>query len=186
MRPRPGLIELEDVAAVRDWAIGKGIADPDRCVITGMSWGGYLTLLALGTQPDRWAAGIADVPIGDLVALYEDEMEPVREHDRSLFGGTPDELPDKWARSNPITYADQVKAPLLVMASVNDPHCPIRQVDIYLAKLAELGTAYEEYRFEAGHSSAVVEERIHQMRLQLDFLARHVPSGGAGASPHLR
>ncbi|MGH3491263.1 MAG: prolyl oligopeptidase family serine peptidase [Actinopolymorphaceae bacterium] len=174
LRPAPGLIELKDVAAVRDWAVDNGLSDPDRCVITGMSWGGYLTLLALGTQADRWAAGIADVPIGDLIALYEDEMEPVREHDRSLFGGAPEEIPDKWARSNPITYADQVKAPVLVLASSNDPRCPIRQVDTYLARLAELGIAYEEYRFDAGHSSAVVDERIHQMELQLDFLARHV------------
>jgi dienelactone hydrolase len=176
LRPAPGLIELEDVAAVRQWAVDEGIAAPDRCVITGKSWGGYLTLLALGTQPELWAAGIADVPIGDLVALFEDEMEPVREFDRSLFGGSPEEIPDKWARSNPITYADRVKAPLLSIASTNDPRCPIRQVDNYLARLAELGTAYEEYRFEAGHSSAVVDERIRQMQRQLDFLARHVPT----------
>jgi dienelactone hydrolase len=176
LRPVPGLIELEDVAAVRQWAVDEGIAAPDRCVITGKSWGGYLTLLALGTQPELWAAGIADVPIGDLVALYEDEMEPVREFDRSLFGGSPEAIPDKWARSNPITYADRVKAPLLSIASTNDPRCPIRQVDNYLARLAALGTAYEEYRFEAGHSSAVVDERIRQMQRQLDFLARHVPT----------
>jgi acetyl esterase/lipase len=172
LRPAPGLIELEDVAAVRDWAVGTGLSDPERCVITGKSWGGYLTLLALGTQPDLWAAGIADVPIGDLVALYEDEMEPVREYDRSLFGGPPEQIPDKWARSNPITYANHVKAPLLVIASANDPRCPIRSVDNYLARLTASGTPYEDYRFEAGHMSAVVEEQIKQMALQLDFLGR--------------
>ncbi|HEY8454925.1 MAG TPA: prolyl oligopeptidase family serine peptidase [Actinopolymorphaceae bacterium] len=172
LQPRPGLVELEDVAAVQDWAIDSGLADAERCLITGKSWGGYLTLLALGVQPERWAAGIADVPIGDLVALYEDEMEPVREHDRSLFGGTPEELPEKWARSSPITYVDRVKAPLLVIASRNDPRCPIRSVDNYLARLDELGTAYEVYRFEAGHFSVVVDEQVKQMQLQLDFCRR--------------
>jgi dienelactone hydrolase len=175
-RVQPGLIELEDVGAVHDWAVESGVADPDRCVIAGISWGGYLTLLGLGTQPERWAAGLGIVPIGDMVALYEDEMEPVREADRSLFGGSPEEIPEKWARSSPITYAEGVKAPLLVLASSNDPRCPIRQVDNYLARLTELGRPYEEYRFEAGHFSMVVEEQIHQMRLQLDFLARHVPA----------
>ncbi|MEQ7010823.1 prolyl oligopeptidase family serine peptidase [Actinopolymorpha sp. B17G11] len=187
LRPAPGLVELEDVAAVRDWAVDTGLSDPDRCVITGKSWGGYLTLLALGTQADRWAAGIADVPIGDLVALYEDEMEPVREYDRSLFGGSPEQIPDKWARSNPITYTDRVKAPLLVIASTNDPRCPIRSVDNYLARLAELGTPYEDYRFEAGHMSVVVEEQIKQMARQLDFLSRHLsgPPEDASSAPKL-
>ncbi|WP_020578938.1 prolyl oligopeptidase family serine peptidase [Actinopolymorpha alba] len=180
-REQPGLIELEDVAAVQDWAISAGIADPDRCVLAGVSWGGYLTLLGLGTQPERWAAGVASVPIGDLVALYEDEMEPVREHDRSLFGGSPEELPEKWARSSPISYANRVQAPILIIASRNDPRCPIRQVDNYLATLTELGKEYESYLFDAGHFSLVVEEQIHQMALQLDFCARHVrPDSPAG------
>lgn len=178
-RAAPGLVELEDVAAVRDWAVDSGLALADRCVITGKSWGGYLTLLALGTQPERWAAGIADVPIGDMVALYEDEMEPVREGDRSLFGGTPDELPDKWARSSPITYADQVRAPLLVIAARNDPRCPYRQVRNYLARLNELGIAYEVELFDSGHLGLVTDESVHQLALQLDFLARYVPTTSA-------
>ncbi|MEK7863040.1 MAG: prolyl oligopeptidase family serine peptidase, partial [Chloroflexota bacterium] len=42
---RPGLTELEDIATVHDWAIRTGLADPNRCVLSGGSWGGYLTLL---------------------------------------------------------------------------------------------------------------------------------------------
>ncbi|HEY6739562.1 MAG TPA: prolyl oligopeptidase family serine peptidase, partial [Actinopolymorphaceae bacterium] len=175
LRPRPGLIELEDVVAVRDWAVQTGVATAEGCVLTGKSWGGYLTLLGIGTQPESWAAAIADVPIGDLVALYEDEMEPVREHDRSLFGGTPEELPEKWARSSPITYAEHVKAPLLVIAGRNDPRCPIRQVENYLARLDELGITYEADFYDAGHMTLVTDEAIRQMRLQLEFLERHVP-----------
>src|SRR3712207_4425328 len=39
---RPGLTELEDVAAVHDWAVSCGFADPATCVVDGWSWGGYL------------------------------------------------------------------------------------------------------------------------------------------------
>jgi alpha/beta superfamily hydrolase len=67
---RPGLTELADLAAVHDWAVQSGLSDPDRCAIGGGSWGGYLTLLALGTQPGRWALGLASVPIADYVAAY--------------------------------------------------------------------------------------------------------------------
>ncbi len=90
---RPGLTELEDLAAVRAALVGRGVADPDRLALTGGSWGGYLTLLGLGTQPDLWSVGVAAVPVADYVAAYEDEMEPLKAFDRSLFGGSPDRGP---------------------------------------------------------------------------------------------
>ena len=56
-RAGPGCTELADVAAVLDHCVAAGLVDPGRCVVEGWSWGGYLALLALGTQPERWAAG---------------------------------------------------------------------------------------------------------------------------------
>jgi dipeptidyl aminopeptidase/acylaminoacyl peptidase len=167
---RPGLCELEDVAAVHEWAISSGLADPARCVVEGWSWGGYLTLLALGTQPQRWAAGVAGVPVGDFVAAYADEMEPLRAFDRALFGGAPDELPELYARSSPISYAKQLRAPVLVLAGENDPRCPIRQIDNYLDRLAELGKPYRCYRYDAGHGSLVVAENLRHAAIEVAFV----------------
>jgi dipeptidyl aminopeptidase/acylaminoacyl peptidase len=169
---RPGLTELEDVAAVHDWALRSGLADPQRCVVAGGSWGGYLTLLALGTQPQCWAAGIAAVPVADYVSAYADEMEPLRAYDRALFGGTPDELPEVYRKSSPITYVEQVRAPVLVLAGENDPRCPIRQIDNYLGLLAERGSSYEVYRYEAGHGSLVVAETLRQTAVEVHFAQR--------------
>jgi dienelactone hydrolase len=167
---RPGLCELEDVAAVHDWAVSSGFADPAACVVEGWSWGGYLTLLALGTQPQRWAAGVAGVPLGDYLAAYADEMEPLRAFDRALFGGAPDQLPELYARSSPISYAAEVRAPVLVLAGENDPRCPIRQIDNYLARLAELGKPYRCYRYDAGHGSLVVAENLRQAAVEVAFV----------------
>ena len=169
---RPGLTELEDLAAVRQWAVRTGLALPDACVLAGGSWGGYLTLLGLGTQPALWAAGVAAVPVADYVAAYEDEMEPLRAFDRSLFGGSPEQVPDVYARSSPITYVTQVRAPVLVLAGANDPRCPIRQVDRWLAAAEEAGVPVEVYRFDAGHGSLVVDERVRQFAAERDFVAR--------------
>lgn len=168
---RPGLTELEDVAAVQDWAVSSGLADGERCVIAGGSWGGYLTLLGLGVQPGRWAAGVAAVPVADYLAAYEDEMEPLRAFDRSLFGGSPAEVPERYERSSPITYVDAVRAPVLVLAGANDPRCPIRQIENWLAAAAERGRDVQVYRFDAGHGSLVVDERVRQMRAELEFVA---------------
>jgi dipeptidyl aminopeptidase/acylaminoacyl peptidase len=171
---RPGLVELEDVKAVRDWAVSSGLADPSRLVLTGGSWGGFITLLGIGTQPGDWSVAIGIVPVADYVAAYEDEMEGLQAFDRSLFGGSPAEVPERYTASSPITYVDQVTTPVLVMAGENDPRCPIRQIDNYLARLRELGKEHEVYRYDAGHGSLVVEERIRQMAATIDFARKHL------------
>jgi len=175
---RPGLTELEDVAAVLDHCVAEGIADPARCVVEGWSWGGYLALLALGVQPDRWTAGIAGVPVADYLAAYADEMEQLRAFDRALFGGSPEEKPDQYRASSPLTYVDAVRAPVLVLAGENDPRCPIRQIDNYLDALAEHGARYAVSRFDAGHGSLVVEQTLRHVATEIAFARRAVAVRG--------
>ncbi len=182
LEARVGHVELEDVVAVRDHLVATGVADPDRVVLAGASWGGFLTLLGLGTRPDAWALGLAGVPVADYVAAYEDEMEALKAFDRSLFGGSPSEVPDRYTDSSPITYVEQVRVPVLVLAGENDPRCPIRQIENYLERLAALRVPHEVYRYDAGHGSLVDDERVRQMRVELDFATRHLPAG-AGVRP---
>lgn len=182
LKHRVGLIELEDIAAVREWAIASSLADPQRLVLAGGSWGGYLTLLGLGTQPDAWALGLAAVPVADYVTAYHDEMEALKAMDRTLLGGTPEEVPERFEASSPLTYVDAVRAPVYISAGVNDPRCPIQQVENYVQRLEKRGHPHEVYRYDAGHGSLVVEERIKQVRLELDFAHRHLTSAGATES----
>ncbi|MDQ6658677.1 MAG: prolyl oligopeptidase family serine peptidase [Actinomycetota bacterium] len=174
---RVGHTELADIAAVQDRLTQLGIADCDACIVAGGSWGGFLTLLALGSQPSRWLAGVAAVPLADYPAAYRDEMEPLRAYDRALFGGSPQELPGKYADSSPLSWIDQVKAPVLILAGANDPRCPIEQINNYLDALGRRGADYAVYRFDAGHGSKVVDERIRQAAVMvgfaLDVLGRH-------------
>ncbi|MFH8713766.1 S9 family peptidase [Streptomyces zaomyceticus] len=174
LKHRVGLIELEDIEAVRVWAVDSGLADPARLVLSGGSWGGYLTLLGLGTQPQAWAVGLAAVPVADYVTAYEDEMEALKALDRTLLGGSPEEVPERYAASSPLTYVDAVKAPVHISAGVNDPRCPIRQIDNYVDRLVARGAVHEVYRYDAGHGSLVVEERIKQVGLDLAFAAKHL------------
>jgi dipeptidyl aminopeptidase/acylaminoacyl peptidase len=171
---RPGLTELEDVAAVHDWAVQSGLADPEKCVVSGASWGGYLTLLAVGTQPARWAAGVAGVPVADYVAAYEDEMEQLRSFDRALFGGSPESVPAVYKECSPITYLEAVTAPVMVLAGDNDPRCPIRQIENYLGRLAKREIPFEFYRYDAGHGSLVIAETIKQTSIEVYFALRAV------------
>ncbi len=176
---RPGLTELEDIATVHEWAIRNGIADPNRCVIGGGSWGGYLTLLALGTQPGRWALGIGIIPIGDYIAAFEDEMEPLKRYDAALFGGTPDEVPERYRVANPLTYVEKVQAPMLLVVGENDPRCPPRSVDIYVERLKALGKPFIDYRYDAGHGSLKVDEQLKQTAMEIDFVSKRLGTQAA-------
>ncbi len=170
----PGFTELEDVAATLDWSIHSGFADPEQCIVEGWSWGGYLALLALGTQPKRWAAGIAGVPVADYPTAYANEMEPLRAFDRALFGGSPEEQPDRYRECSPLTYVEAVEAPVLVLVGENDPRCPVRQVDNYLDALAAAGKDHAVLRYDAGHGSLVVAETMRHTAAEVDFARRVV------------
>jgi dipeptidyl aminopeptidase/acylaminoacyl peptidase len=171
---RVGLTELEDIARVHHRVVAEGLADPKRVILSGGSWGGYLTLLGLGTQPDRWSLGIPIVPVGDYIAAYADEMEPLKKYDDALFGGSPEQVPDRYRQSNPMTYAEHIRVPMLLIVGQNDPRCPSRSVDIYRERLLELGKKFEEYRYDAGHGSLVIDEQIRQVEMQIAFAARNL------------
>jgi dipeptidyl aminopeptidase/acylaminoacyl peptidase len=178
----PGFPETEDVLAGLDDLIEKGIADPARAVVAGNSWGGYITLMSLGLHPDRYALGLAGVPVADYPAAYEDEAELLRAYDRTLFGGGGlEDLPELYVERSPMTYIENVRAPVLILAGDNDSRCPIRQVLNYCNRLTELGREFELYRFEAGHGSMVMDEQIRQMRLRLDYALARIDTGAAVA-----
>jgi dipeptidyl aminopeptidase/acylaminoacyl peptidase len=128
----------------------------------------------LGTQSGRWALGVAAVPVADYVCAYEDEMDPLKAYDRALFGASPEEDRVRYEERSPLTYIERVSAPVMILAGENDPRCPIRQIENYLGRLAELGKPHEVLRYEAGHGSLRTAERIRQMEAQLDFVARHL------------
>jgi dipeptidyl aminopeptidase/acylaminoacyl peptidase len=178
-----GFYELEDVIAGLDDLVARGVADPARAVLAGWSWGGYITLLGAGRHPDRWISLVAGVPVADYQAAFEDEAPMLQALDRALFGGSPDEVPALYVERNPITYVDNVSAPLLILAGENDSRCPIRQVWNYVGRLRERGVEPRVYTYATGHASFDIEERVRQTAIVLDHLAATVP--GATRLPNL-
>ncbi len=170
-----GFPEVQDTVAGLDDLVARGVADPARAVIGGWSWGGYTTLLALGTYPDRFAAGVAGVPVGDYMASYDDSAPSLQAYDRSLLGGVVHDLPDLVRERSPLTYVDRVRAPVLVLIGENDTRCVPQQAYNYVNALRDAGGEVEVYSYGEGHSSYVVEEEIRQQQAVLDFLRRRVP-----------
>ena len=167
-----GDLEVEDVAAGVHWLISEGIAQPDAILKTGGSYGGYLTLQSLGKRPELWAGGMAVVAIADWTLMYEDQAGTLRGFQRSMFGGTPAEKPEAHRKASPITYAENIQAPILVLQGENDTRCPARQMRVYEARLKELGKSIEVHWFDAGHGSLDTEEQIDQQEKMLRFAYR--------------
>jgi len=172
---RLGAIELEDIAAVRASLEADGVIDPDNVAIVGGSWGGYLTLFALGTEPDRWSAGVALVPLADFAMSQEDQPAFMTAYDHVLFGGTLEEMPDEYRAASPLTYVDDVRSPVLITAGANDPRCPPRPTDTYVERLRERDHDVVYVRKDTGHASYDNERLVHEIGLMLEFLESRLP-----------
>jgi dipeptidyl aminopeptidase/acylaminoacyl peptidase len=175
-----GELEVEDMIAARDYLVKEGIAAPDKVFLTGWSYGGYLTLQALGKYPDLWAGGLAGIAISDWTMSYEDAAETLKKYEVAIFGGTPEEKPEQYKKSSPITYVENVQAPLLIIQGRNDTRTPARPIEVYEQKMKSMGKEIEVVWFDAGHLGpfAQVEQAIKNQELMMDFATRVIEELG--------
>ena len=161
--------EVEDLAATAAWLVEHGIAVPRGIVLTGGSYGGYLTLLGLGRLPELWAGGVAYVAVADWVRMYEESAGVLRAYEEQIFEGPPDAKPDVYRRASPITYVEHLDAPLLVFQGSNDTRCPPGQFRAYEAAARAAGKSIEVEWFDAGHIGPDTEQLIDFQERSLAF-----------------
>jgi dipeptidyl aminopeptidase/acylaminoacyl peptidase len=161
--------ETEDLAATVAWLTDQGIAERGGIVLTGGSYGGYLTLLGLGRLPGLWAGGIAIVAVGDWTLMYDETADALRAYEEQVFGGPPDEFPERYRVASPLTYVDGVDAPLLVFQGDNDSRCPPGQFRAYEDAARAAGKSIEVAWFDAGHMGPTIEQTIEQHERALAF-----------------
>jgi dipeptidyl aminopeptidase/acylaminoacyl peptidase len=165
--------EVEDMVAARNWLVANHIAIPDQILLTGWSYGGYLTLLGLGKYPDLWAGGMAGIAVADWRLMYEDQADTLRAYQVSLFGGTPEEKPEQHTISSPITYAENIRVPILIIQGRNDTRTPARQIEAYQQRLESLGKEIEVHWFETGHMGPFADNELaidhHKRMLEFAF-----------------
>nr|WP_079177640.1 alpha/beta fold hydrolase [Streptomyces mangrovisoli] len=170
-----GHTQVQDLTIVRAELVRRGLVDADAIGLWGMSWGAYLVLLALGTRPGLWRAGVAVKPVADWAAAHRTTTPALRALDVRLFGGTPEEVPERYAASSPIGYAAHVRAPLLVVGARRDVKCPPEQIRSYLAALTEAGAPHEEMWLDTGHDGYDGADHVAVLRRALRFMSAHLP-----------
>lgn len=168
---------LDDVLAAARFLKQQPFVDPDRVGVMGLSFGGYLTLLALVREPEAFAAGI------DLMGVADR---------RGAFGGrnfafhvgkTEQQDPDLYARLSPITQIGALRAPLLILHSDGDRNVPPQQTYNLVDELQRRGKPFESYVYPGeAHGLADPAHQIDAYRRILAFFDRHLKRpGGAPA-----
>lgn len=137
----------DDVTWGAKYLINEGIADPKRVGIMGGSYGGYATLAGVTFTPDMYAAGVSIVGPSNLITLLESippYWEPIRKlfYERMGDPNTP-EGKAQLLRQSPLTSADKIKTPLMVVQGANDPRVNKRESDQIVIALRDRGFPVE-------------------------------------------
>ncbi|MFF4324540.1 alpha/beta hydrolase family protein [Streptomyces sp. NPDC001568] len=178
-----GHTQVADLVRARAELLDRGIGREGAVGLCGTSWGGYLTLLAMGTRPDLWDVGVAVKPLADCATAFRHSTPALQALDSALFGGTPDQVPDAYAHASPSTYAAAIRSPLLVVAARRDAKCPPEQVEAYLDVLRAAGVAHELMWLDSGHDGYDGADHLAVITRSLRFLGRGLPCAPVRAEP---
>ncbi|MDA1330464.1 MAG: S9 family peptidase [Chloroflexi bacterium] len=140
-----GVLDYKDQMAAVDYAIERGVADPDRLGVCGISYGGYMTCYIVG-QTNRFKAAVAENPITDLVSFYG-TSDIARWWQVRQQGGKPHEVPEVYRRSSPISFAHRCTTPTLLVQGEIDYRCPAGQSEQFYAHLRANDCIAEMVRF---------------------------------------
>ncbi|MFO1541129.1 MAG: S9 family peptidase [Chloroflexota bacterium] len=142
--------DLADTLALTEAAGAHPAVDGARVAITGVSYGGWMTLWAIA-RTDRFRAAIAENPIADLLSAFGSGEDDGAFWADSL-GGAPWELPDRYAGRSPLVHADAIRTPLLLLHAELDRNCPPSQSAELFTALRGLGRTVRYLRARAvGH-----------------------------------
>jgi dipeptidyl aminopeptidase/acylaminoacyl peptidase len=159
---------LRDIASVNAWARTQPWCDPKRLVITGASFGGYYTLMALSHQPTLWSAGMDLVGPSELASMLTGGGIP-RRYVQEL--GDPVADAKLLADLSPIHSVDRIVAPLFVYQGANDGRVPRANSDRIVRALRERGVPVEYMlATNEGHSVARVDNEVELLARMLRFL----------------
>jgi dipeptidyl aminopeptidase/acylaminoacyl peptidase len=132
--------EVADLQAGVDWAIGKGIADPNKLGIGGWSYGGILTDYMIASDP-RFKVAISGAGSANQLSMYGSDQY-ILQYNNEL--GPPWKSQDTWIKvSYPFFHADRIHTPTLFMGGQADFNVPIIGGEQMYQSLRTLGVPTE-------------------------------------------
>jgi dipeptidyl aminopeptidase/acylaminoacyl peptidase len=131
---------VKDVGALLVWLSLQNGYDAKHVVVAGGSYGGYLALAALVNFSDRLRGGVDVSGITDFVSFLTNTA-PYRQNQRRVeYGDERD--PDMRAylrRISPLTNAERISRPLLIVHGRNDPRVPVSEAEQIVNRVRSKG-----------------------------------------------
>ena len=155
--------DYRDLMSGLDLLVTRGLADKDKLVVWGGSYGGFMTNWIV-TQTDRFKAAHSEVSISNLQSLWS--ISPIgRILCRQYFEKTPLEDPDIYRKLSPLTYAGKVKTPLLMTQNEKDERVPVEQAVEFFRAVQTTGTPVELHIYPGeGHGTMMPNHQLDKLR----------------------
>jgi dipeptidyl-peptidase-4 len=145
--------------------------DGARIGIWGWSYGGYMTLFSLTRAPDVWKCGIAGAPVTHW--KFYDTIYTER------YMGTPQENPDGYERSAPLSRAGDLAAPLLIIHGASDDNVHLQNTVAFTDALVRAGKPYElQVQARQKHGFRGAESLNFRNRAIVRFFEENLRSAG--------
>ncbi len=125
---------MRDVLAGVDALVTDGLADPERLGVTGGSYGGYLTNWIVA-HDQRFRAAITCRSVTDLTMLMLTGDLGGTDWAKYEFGADTWQDPELFRRLSPLTYARQIRTPLLIQHAEHDLRTTIGQAEAFFSVL---------------------------------------------------
>ncbi|MDP9088568.1 MAG: alpha/beta fold hydrolase [Pseudomonadota bacterium] len=131
---------VKDVGAMLVWIDMQGSFDAKHVVVAGGSYGGYLSLATLVNYGDRLRGGVDVSGIADFVSFLSNTAPYRQNQRRAEYGDERDPgMRIFLRRISPLTNADRITRPLLVVHGKNDPRVPLSEAEQIVNKLRAKG-----------------------------------------------
>jgi len=167
-----GYGDLRDILAGVDEVERVAPIDSNRVGITGWSYGGYMTMLAV-TQTQRFKAAMAGAGIANLQSYYG--QNKIDQWMIPFFGKSVYDDPEVYAKSSPITFIKNAKTPTLVIVGDSDGECPTPQSYEFWHALKTLGVETQLVVYEnEGHHFVKPEHLRDRIRRTVAWFDAHL------------
>ncbi|QFG22899.1 S9 family peptidase [Actinomadura sp. WMMB 499] len=169
-----GGIDLDDLDHATRYLQDAPDLDADRVAVMGGSYGGFAALSCLARLPFTWAAGVSICGPTNLLTLAQ-ACPPTWRHFVDVVLGNPETDAQHLTDRSPVTYADNITAPLLILQGARDPRVPQAESDQLVHRLRSRGVdvLYNVYADE-GHGFTNRANEVQAHEEIADFLIRHL------------
>ena len=163
---------VKDIGALFEWIATQPDLDASRVMVTGGSYGGYMTLAVATNYPDRITSALDVVGISNFLSFLKNTESYRRDLRRVEYGDERDPaMHDFLDKISPLTNAARIKKPLFVVQGRNDPRVPYTEAEQIVAKVRENGTPVWYLRAaNEGHGFARKENADYQFYSTILFM----------------